>query len=127
MPLYKKVNFLGKNKSCCEHVIKNFRNDCAWSSVTILVLEISAGTGHTNRKVCSVQRGKRLTKGDYRMKTIRTIYLYGVSGKTTKHMIVKYHLENRLFLSIGPNSNFLEIETTLVIWNVIPWKSFLPR
>ena len=127
MPLYKKVNFLGKNKSCCEHVIKNFRNDCAWSSVTILVLEISAGTGHTNRKVCSVQRGKRLTKGDYRMKTIRTIYLYGVSGKATKHMIVKYHLENLLFLSIGPNSNFLEIETTLVIWNVIPWKSFLPR
>ena len=127
MPLYKKVNFLGKNKSCCEHVIKNFRSDYAWSSVTILVLEISAGTGHTNRKVCSVQRGERLTKEDYRMKTIRKIYLYGVSGKATKHMIVKYQLENLLFLSIGPNNNFLEIETTLVIWNVIPWKSFLPR
>ena len=97
MPLYKKVNFLGKNKSCCEHVIKNFRNDCAWSSFTILVLEISAGTSHTNRKVCSVQRGKRFTKEDYRMKTIRAIYLYGVSGKATKHMIVKYQLENLLF------------------------------
>ena len=59
-----------------------FRNECAGSSFIIQILEIFPGTGYKNDKV---QPAKRFKREDYWMKTLRTIYPYGLNERARKY------------------------------------------
>ena len=85
LPVNKRINIHRKAKSGCERVIKHFRNDSARSSIIIQIFELFPGTGYKNNKVCAVELAKRLKIEDYWMKTLRTIYPYGLIKRARQY------------------------------------------
>ena len=81
IPLHKRINIHRKAKTGCEYVIKHFKETCAGASFSIQILEKFVGTGYSNNKVDPADRLKRLDREDYWIKTLRTIYPYGLNER----------------------------------------------
>ena len=97
LPLHKRINIYRKAKSGCKHMIKHFRNDCVGSSLIMRILEIF----------------KRLKRGDYWMKKLRTTYRYGLNERAI-NITVTYHLENYYFLYLKISKDQPDVETTII-------------
>ena len=80
-PLHKRINIHRTAKSGCEHMINHYKDVCAGAHFTIQILECFPGTGYVDGKPCSDARKIRLDREEYWMKTLRTIYPYGLNDR----------------------------------------------
>ena len=77
-----RMNIHRKGKSGCEVLIDHFSNVCPGSSFSIQILEKLPGNGYTNGVVDEQMRKYRLEREDYWIKTLRTVYPYGLNDRT---------------------------------------------
>ena len=80
-PLHLRINIHRKGKSGCEILINHFHNTCPNSSFTIQILEVLPGNGYKNGSLDKEMTKIRKDREDYWMKTLRTIYPYGLCDK----------------------------------------------
>ena len=81
-PVHLRMNIHRKGKSGCEIAIDHFKNVCPGATFTILILEVLPGNGYVNGKVDPAMLQYRLQREDYWIKTLRTIYPYGLNERT---------------------------------------------
>ena len=72
------MNIHRKGKSGCEILINHFKNICPNSSFFIQILEILPGDGYKDGALDTEMSSLRKAREDFWMKTIRTIYPYGL-------------------------------------------------
>ena len=77
-----RMNIHRKGKSGCEVLIDHFSNVCPGSSFSIQILEKLPGNGYTNGVVDEKMRKFTLEREDYWIKTLRTVYPYGLNDRT---------------------------------------------
>ena len=80
-PLNERINRHRTAKSGCQHVLSHFQECGTNGSFGIQILEKLPGNGYVNNKVCPEQKKKRLEREDYWIKTLRTIYPYGLNER----------------------------------------------
>ena len=78
---HKRMNVHRKGKFGCEYLIQHFSECCINQSFLIQIIEKFSGNGYKNGEVDEQMRNKRLEKEDRWMKTLRTIYPYGLNEK----------------------------------------------
>ena len=78
----RRMNIHRRGKTGCEILIDHFTNVCSGSSFTIQILEKLPGNGYSNGVVDHEMRKYRLEREDYWIKTLRTVYPYGLNEKT---------------------------------------------
>ena len=64
LPLHKRINLYRRAKSGCEYGIKHFKDVWIGASFSIQIIEVFAGTGYKNNKVCPVNQKTRLDRKD---------------------------------------------------------------
>ena len=69
-------------------MIKHFREICKGCSFSVQIIEKFCGSGYVNNKVCHDAREIRLQREEYWMKTLRTIYPYGLNER------VRHNIDN---------------------------------
>ena len=80
--LNERMNIHRTSKSGCENFIEHFSEVCSKKSFSIHVIEKLSGDGYDELgEVCSEMRDKRLEREDFWIKTLRTIYPYGLNDK----------------------------------------------
>ena len=84
LPLHKRMNIDRKNTSGCAVMIDHFTNVCPNSSFSIQILEELDGNGYKNGARDKEVHLKRLDREDYWIKTLRTVYPYGLNDKVRK-------------------------------------------
>ena len=77
-----RMNVHRKGKSGCEISIDHYTNVCPGAEFSIQILEKLPGNGYTNGVVDPAMREYRLQREDYWMKTLRTVYPYGLNERT---------------------------------------------
>ena len=82
VPVNLRMNIHRKGKTGCEVLIDHFSNVCPGSSFSIQILEKLPGNGYTNGIVDEQMRKYRLEREDYWIKTLRTVYPYGLNDRT---------------------------------------------
>ena len=75
------MNIHRKGKTGCEVLIDHFTNVCARSSFSIQILEKLPGNGYKNGSIDAQMRKYRLEREDYWIKTLRTVYPYGLNDR----------------------------------------------
>lgn len=80
-PLHLRINVHRKGKSGCEIVINHFNCCCPNSSFFIQILELLPGDGYKDGALDTEMTALRKEREDYWMKTLRTIYPYGLNDK----------------------------------------------
>ena len=80
-PLHKRINVHRRGKSGCEILIDHFTHCCPNSSFFIQILEVLPGTGYKDGALDLEMKAHRLEREDFWMKTLRTIYPYGLCDK----------------------------------------------
>ena len=81
-PLHMRMNIHRTGKTGCSHCIEHFSNVCPGSTFTIQVIEKLPGNGYINGSIDATMREYRLKREDFWMKTLRTVYPYGLNEKT---------------------------------------------
>ena len=81
LPLHKRINIHRKAKTGCEYVIKHFKETCKGASFNVQILEKFVGNGYKNNKVDPHDRTQRLDREDHWIKTLRTVYPYGLNER----------------------------------------------
>ena len=79
--LHKRMNIHRKNKSGCERMIEHFTEICKDATFSIQILEKLEGNGYKKGARDKDMYKKRLEREDYWIKTIRTVYPYGLNDK----------------------------------------------
>ena len=82
VPLNLRMNIHRRGKSGCEVSIDHYKNVCPGATFSIQVLEKLPGDGYKNGKMDLAMLKYRLEREDYWMKTLRTVYPYGLNDKT---------------------------------------------
>ena len=82
VPVNLRMNIHRKGKTGCEILIDHFTNVCSGSSFYITLLEKLPGDGYSNGVVDQKMREYRLEREDYWIKTLRTVYPYGLNDRT---------------------------------------------
>ena len=77
-----RMNVHRKGKSGCEICIDHFKNVCPGSSFSIQILEKLPGNGYLNGNLDQNMLKYRLEREDYWIKTLRTVYPYGLNQRT---------------------------------------------
>ena len=75
-----RINNHRKSKKGCEHII-NHNEYCSNVSFNIQVLEIFSESGYIDKIICPKERENRLNKEDFWIKTLRTVYPYGLNER----------------------------------------------
>ena len=98
IPINKRMNIHRRAKSGCSIFINHFTNVCPGASFSIQIIEKLEGNGYLHGAIDPEMRERRLKREDYWMKSLRTIYPYGLNEKS------KYMNQNipvgRLFPSL---------------------------
>ena len=81
-PLNQRMNIHRKGKSGCEISIDHFSNVCPGAKFSVQILEKLPGNGYINGKFDKAMMRDRLMREDYWMKTLRTVYPYGLNERT---------------------------------------------
>ena len=81
IPLHKRINIHRKGKSGCEVLINHFTHVCPNSSFFIQILEVLPGDGYKDGALDPEMSAFRKDREDFWMKTLRTIYPYGLCDK----------------------------------------------
>ena len=81
-PLNERMNRHRTAQSGCEHVLNHLKETCVGATFSIQILENFSGSGYVHKKVCPEARAKRLKREDHWIKTLRTIYPYGLNERT---------------------------------------------
>jgi len=84
IPLHERINIHRTSKSGCEIFIDHFSSCCPGQSFRIQVIEVFEGDGYTNGRVDEDMRRVRREREDWWMKTLRTIYPYGLNDQHKK-------------------------------------------
>ena len=84
IPLHRRINIHRTSKTGCEHMINHYKEVCVGSHFTVQIIEYFSGTGYINNDPCPDARKIRLDREDYWMKTLRTIYPYGLNDRARK-------------------------------------------
>ena len=71
-----------KSKTGCEIAIDHFKNVCPGATFSIQILEVLPGNGYKNGKMDLEMLRYRLIREDYWIKTMRTVYPYGLNERT---------------------------------------------
>ena len=82
VPVHKRMNTHRTAKSGCTTSIEHYREVCPGAGFTIQIIEKLPGNGYTNGVMDKDVLRYRLQREDYWMKTLRTIYPYGLNEKT---------------------------------------------
>ena len=82
VPVNLRMNVHRKGKSGCEILIDHFSNVCPGSNFSIDILEKLPGNGYINGSIDAEMRKYRLEREDYWIKTLRTVYPYGLNDRT---------------------------------------------
>ena len=77
-----RMNIHRKGKTGCEILIDHFSNVCPGSLFSIQILEKLPGNGYANGVVDQQMRKYRLEREDHWIKTLRTVYPYGLNERT---------------------------------------------
>ena len=80
-PLNERMNRHKSPSSGCQHVMDHVSGTCVGSTFSVQILENLSGSGYLNDKVCPEMRSQRLIREDYWMKTLKTIYPYGLNSR----------------------------------------------
>ena len=82
IPVNKRMNLHRTSKVGCSHVINHFENVCENATFSIQILEKLEGSGYINGKYDPNIGEQRLLREDYWIKTLRTVYPYGLNVRT---------------------------------------------
>ena len=82
VPLHLRMNIHRRGKTGCEIAIDHYRNVCPGATFSIQILESLPGNGYHNGVVDPAMLEYRLQREDYWMKTLRTVYPYGLNERT---------------------------------------------
>jgi len=82
IPVNKRMNIHRKGKSGCEIAIDHYKNVCPGATFSVQILEKLPGNGYKNGKVDPAMLKYRLEREDYWIKTLRTVYPYGLNDRT---------------------------------------------
>ena len=80
-PLHLRINVHRKGKSGCEILINHFSSCCKNSSFVIQILEVLPGDGYKDGALDKEMTAFRKEREDDWIKTLRTIYPYGLNDK----------------------------------------------
>ena len=81
-----------KNNTGCPHVIDHFTTCCKGESFSIQIIENLAGDGYNDfNEIDEVTKKIRLDKEDHWIKTLRTVYPYGLNEKSKNHNSIHGH------------------------------------
>ena len=81
VPVNLRMNVHRKGKSGCEILIDHFTNVCPGANFSIDILEKLPGNGYKNGSIDVQMRKYRLEREDYWIKTLRTVYPYGLNDR----------------------------------------------
>ena len=81
-PLHLRMNIHRTGKTGCEVAIDHYKNVCPGATFSIQIVETLPGNGYSNGVVDSTMLEYRLQREDHWMKTLRTIYPYGLNERT---------------------------------------------
>ena len=81
VPVNLRMNIHRKGKTGCEILIDHFSNVCPGALFSIDILEKLPGDGYENGSIDDQMRKYRLEREDYWMKTLRTVYPYGLNDR----------------------------------------------
>ena len=81
VPVNLRMNIHRKGKSGCEILIDHFSNVCPDASFSIDILEKLPGDGYKDGTIDDKMRDYRLEREDFWMKTLRTVYPYGLNDR----------------------------------------------
>ena len=84
IPLHKRMNIHRTAKSGCEIFINHFTEVCPNQTFSIQIIETLQSDGYSNGSRDEELYTERLDREDYWMKTLRTVYPYGLNEKTKK-------------------------------------------
>ena len=82
IPVNLRMNIHRRGKSGCEVAIDHFKNVCPGATFSIQILENLPGNGYKNGVVDSEMLKRRLQREDHWIKTLRTVYPYGLNERT---------------------------------------------
>ena len=103
IPLHKRINIHRTSESGCEIFINHFSTCCIASSFSIQVIEVFEGDGYKDGVVDEDMRRIRREREDWWMKTLRTIYPYGLNDQHKKQNTTSS--VGRLFFPLARYSN----------------------
>ena len=81
VPVNLRMNIHRKGKSGCEILINHFSNVCPGKNFCIDILEKLPGDGYKDGTIDDKMRDYRLKREDFWMKTLRTVYPYGLNDR----------------------------------------------
>ena len=82
VPINKRMNIHRTAKTGCTNFIHHYTKVCPGAKFSIQILEKLPGDGYLNGAIDEKMRERRLEREDYWMKTLRTVYPYGLNEKT---------------------------------------------
>ena len=82
IPVNKRMNIHRTAKTGCTHFINHYRNVCPGATFSIHIIEKLEGNGYVNGAIDEQMREYRLQREDYWMKTLRTVYPYGLNQRS---------------------------------------------
>ena len=102
-PVNLRMNIHRTSKTGCTYSINHYTNVCPGETFSVQILEKLEGNGYKNGSIDEKMREIRLQREDYWMKTLRTVYPYGLNEKT-RFMNVNLPA-GKLFPGLPRNSN----------------------
>ena len=81
VPVNLRMNIHRRGKSGCEILIDHFSNVCPNANFSIDILEKLPGNGYKDGAIDDKMRNYRLEREDFWMKTLRTVYPYGLNER----------------------------------------------
>ena len=82
--------------SGCKVSLKNFKERYVEASFTVQIIEYFPGSGYSDNKACPDYREKRLKGEEHWMKTLRTIYPYGLKERAHENNCDTYKLSGTI-------------------------------
>jgi len=82
IPVNLRMNIHRRGKSGCEVAIDHYKNVCLDATFSVQILEKLPGNGYKDGKVDSAMLRYRLEREDHWIKTLRTVYPYGLNERT---------------------------------------------
>ena len=81
VPVNLRMNIHRRGKTGCEILIDHFSNICPGAEFSIDILEKLPGDGYKDGAIDDKMRAYRLEREDYWIKTLRTVYPYGLNDR----------------------------------------------
>ena len=82
VPVNLRMNIYRRAKTGCTTFIDHYTNCCCGSKFSIQIIEKLDGDGYLNGAIDEKMRDYRLQREDHWIKTLRTVYPYGLNEKT---------------------------------------------